>query len=52
MVEPIKSRDVSIKTIPGGSTLAMCTHFPPKLLHGITFGDVLTLLAILFSLVL
>ena len=31
VVEPIKSRNVAPKTIPGGSTLAMCTHYLPKL---------------------
>ena len=52
VVEPIKSRDVVPKTTVCGSTLAMCTHFPPKL-HDITFGrccfhfNVLALLCIL-----
>ena len=38
VVEPIKSRNVVQQTILGGSTLVMCTHSPPKLLHDVTFG--------------
>ena len=38
MVEPIKSRDDVPKIIIGGSTLAVCTHFPQKLFHDVTFS--------------
>ena len=38
MVEPTKSRDVVHKSILGDSTLAICTHFPPKLLYDVTFS--------------
>ena len=45
VVESIKSRDVVTKTILGGSTLAMYTHFLPKLynvtLKVVSFGTVL-----------
>ena len=37
VVEPIKSRDIVPKTILGGILLAVCTNFPPELLHDITF---------------
>ena len=37
VVEPIKSRDAVPQTIVSVSTLAMWTHFPPKL-HDVTFG--------------
>ena len=36
VVDAIKSRDVVPKTIPGGSTLAMCTH--SKLLYDVPIG--------------
>ena len=36
VVEPIKSIDV-LKTVVGGSTFAIYTHFTPKLLHDILF---------------
>ena len=50
VLEPIKSRDAVPKTILGGSTLAMCTHFPSKLLLFLSLlADVATLSAILFS---
>ena len=38
VVKPTKFRDVEPKTILGGSTLATCTHFPPKLLRDVTYG--------------
>ena len=38
VVEPIKSRDVVPKTILGGSTHAIGTHFLPELLSDITIG--------------
>ena len=39
VVEPIKPKDVDVKTILGGSTLAICTNFPPKF-HDVTFDIV------------
>ena len=52
VVESKKSRDVVPKTILGGSTLAMYTHFPSKLLNDVTFGRCKMLLKMLFSLLI
>ena len=48
VVKLIKSRDAVSKTILGGSTLAMCTHFLPNYSMTSFWADVAMLLAMLF----
>ena len=57
VVLPVKNRPNVLKMyllcpkpIPGASTLAMCTHFLPKLLHDVTFSRLATLLRCHFHL--
>ena len=52
VMEPIKSRDAVPKTILGGSTLAMCTDFPPNYLKTSLSIDAAIFFAMLFSSVL
>ena len=47
LVEAIKSRDVVTKTNVGGSTLAMCTHFPQNYFMASLLADVAMLQVIL-----